>query len=59
MRGWMWRVPGHPALERLLTFVQEPVHHNAKHVTRIAVYHHEWLRLEADRLKDVRHRRRQ
>lgn len=51
--------PDKPALERLLTFVEEQVHYNAKHVTRIAVYHHEWLRLEADRLKDVRQRRRQ
>jgi len=51
--------PDKPALERLLTFVEEQVHYNAKHVTRMAVYHHEWLRLEADRLKDVRQRRRQ
>jgi len=51
--------PGKPALERLLTFVEEQVLYNTKHVTRIAVYHHEWLRLEGDRLKEVRQRRRQ
>ena len=47
------------ALDRLLLFVTDQVTYNANHVTRIAVYHHEWHRLEGDRLNEIRHRRRQ
>jgi AcrR family transcriptional regulator len=48
-----------PALRRLLLFVENQVDYNAHHVTRIAVYHHEWHRLEGDRLRDIRARRRE
>jgi AcrR family transcriptional regulator len=42
------------ATARLLHFVKEQVLYNARNVTRVAVYHHEWHRLEGDRLKEVR-----
>lgn len=45
------------ALERLLHFVEAQVLYNARNVTRVAVYHHEWHRLDGDRLKSVRSRR--
>lgn len=48
-----------PAFERLLMFVTDQVGYNARHVPQIAVYHHEWLRLEGDRLSEIRQRRRQ
>jgi AcrR family transcriptional regulator len=47
------------ALDRLLLLVTDQVDYNARHVTRIAVYHHEWRRLEGDRLNEIRRRRRQ
>ncbi|MGM7678560.1 TetR/AcrR family transcriptional regulator [Microbacterium sp. A94] len=46
-----------PALERLLHFVEAQVTYLALNVTRVAVYHHEWHRLEGDRLKSVREAR--
>jgi len=45
---------GTPALQRLLNFVEAQVTYLALNVTRVAVYHHEWHRLEGDRLKSVR-----
>lgn len=45
---------GVPALQRLLHFVEAQVTYLALNVTRVAVYHHEWHRLEGDRLKSVR-----
>ena len=47
------------ALRRLLFFVREQVEYNARHVTQITIYHHEWLRLDGERLEEVRRRRRQ
>ena len=49
---------GVPALDRLLHFIEEQVAYLALNVTRVAVYHHEWHRLEGDRLKSVRTARR-
>jgi TetR/AcrR family transcriptional regulator, cholesterol catabolism regulator len=46
------------AVQRLERYVIDQVMFNAKHVPRIAVYHHEWHRLEGDRLAEVRGRRR-
>jgi TetR/AcrR family transcriptional regulator, cholesterol catabolism regulator len=46
-------------LERLAQFARKQVEYNARNVKKIAVYHHEWTRLEGDRLADVRRRRRQ
>ena len=48
---------GTPALERLVDFTHAQLLYNAEHHTRVAVYHHEWRRLEGARLKDVRSRR--
>jgi len=45
------------AFERILYFVEQQVIYNAHNVTRVAVYHHEWHRLEGDRLEEVRKRR--
>lgn len=45
--------------ERLLLFVDAQVRYNAAHVTRVAVYHHEWHRLEGDRRAEVRSRRKE
>jgi len=47
-----------PPLGRLLLFVESQVDYNAHHVTRVAVYHHEWHRLEGERKKEVRDKRR-
>ncbi len=44
-------------LEQLLQFVEAQVEYLARNVTRVAVYHHEWYRLEGDRLALVRERR--
>jgi len=48
---------GHSALDRLLHFVRGQVEYLALNVKRVAVYHHEWHRLEGDRLKRVREAR--
>jgi len=45
------------AIERLMLFIEAQVTYLALNVTRVAVYHHEWHRLEADRLKNVREAR--
>jgi AcrR family transcriptional regulator len=45
-------------LDRLLYFVESQVDYNAHHVTRVAVYHHEWHRLEGERRAEVREKRR-
>jgi AcrR family transcriptional regulator len=47
-----------PPLERLVRFARKQVEYNARNVDRIAVYHHEWQRLQGDRLAEVRKRRR-
>jgi AcrR family transcriptional regulator len=44
-------------LERLSLFVRNQVEFNARNVHKIAVYHHEWARLEAERLAEIRKRR--
>jgi TetR/AcrR family transcriptional regulator, cholesterol catabolism regulator len=46
-----------PPLDRLSLFARNQIIHNARNVRKIAVYHHEWTRLEADRLTDIRERR--
>ena len=48
---------GTAALDRLLRFVESQVRYLATNVTRVAVYHHEWHRLENDRLRSVRQAR--
>jgi len=45
--------------ERLLYFVDSQVRYNAAHVTRVAVYHHEWHRLEGARHLEVKERRKE
>jgi AcrR family transcriptional regulator len=45
-------------LDRLSQFARRQVEYNARNVKKIAVYHHEWARLEGDRLADIRRRRR-
>jgi AcrR family transcriptional regulator len=47
-----------PPLQRLLNFIEDQAAYNAKHVTQIAVYHHEWQRLEGKRHAETRERRR-
>jgi AcrR family transcriptional regulator len=44
-------------LNRLTHFVRSQTKYNAENVTQMAVYHHEWRRLEGDRLKEIRSRR--
>lgn len=44
-------------LDRLLAFVEAQAEYLARNVTHVAVYHHEWYRLEGDRLALVRKRR--
>jgi AcrR family transcriptional regulator len=46
-----------PATDRLMLFVEAQVTYLARNVTRVAVYHHEWHRLEGDRLRNVREAR--
>ncbi len=49
---------GVSAVDRLLHFVEAQVRYNAEHVTRVGVYHHEWHRLEGERHREVKERRR-
>jgi AcrR family transcriptional regulator len=44
-------------LERILHFVRSQIRYNTENVTQMAVYHHEWRRLEGDRLDSIRSRR--
>lgn len=44
-------------LERVAYFVESQVDYNARHVVRIAVYHHEWHRLSGTQLDEIRRRR--
>lgn len=48
---------GVPALQRLMHFVERQVTYLALNSTRVAVYHHEWHRLEGERLQSVREAR--
>jgi AcrR family transcriptional regulator len=48
-----------PPLGRLLLFVESQVRYNATHVTRVAVYHHEWRSLDTERRRGVRAKRRE
>lgn len=48
---------GLPAVDRLMLFVEAQVTYLARNVTRVAVYHHEWHRLDGDRLRSVREAR--
>jgi AcrR family transcriptional regulator len=50
--------PDVPPLEQLARFVRRQVEYNARNVKRIAVYYHDFGRLEGDRLAEVRGRRR-
>jgi len=45
-------------LHRVLHFVRSQIEYNTQNVTQMAVYHHEWRRLEGERLKEIRARRR-
>jgi AcrR family transcriptional regulator len=42
------------ALDRIVSFVHSQLTYNARAYTRVAVYHHEWMRLEGARLTEVR-----
>lgn len=53
------RENGQPAIERLVAFTRAQLLYNAQHHTRVAVYHHEWRRLEGKRLDEVRSSRQQ
>ncbi len=47
-----------PPLGRLELYLREQVAFNARRITEIAVYHHEFSRLTGERLLDIRRRRR-
>jgi AcrR family transcriptional regulator len=46
-------------LDRILLYTESQLTYNTANMMRIAVYHHEWRRLEGDRLKHVRDRRKE
>lgn len=46
------------ALERVVLYVRTQLLHNAAHVTELTVYHRDWLRLDGDRLEEIKKRRR-
>jgi AcrR family transcriptional regulator len=47
-----------PPLDRLATYVRKQVEYNARNLKRIAVYYHDFARLDEKRLADIRKRRR-
>lgn len=44
-------------MERTVEFVRLQLRYNASHVTELAVYHHDWKRLEGARYDDIDRRR--
>lgn len=46
-------------LQRVLVYVESQILYNTANATQMAVYHHEWRRLEGDRFRAIAHRRRQ
>jgi len=48
-----------PALERVVHYVRAQLHHNTEDLTALTVYHHDWQRLEGERLEQIKAERRE